>query len=121
MKIRSDAMSLLKKFVAGASCPVNLDEPDKTMFGPRIEAIAKSNGSPVITVEHVKEYWYTLHNGLVKQRYERGRLVTREDAQNCMVSIARHKGRLFSFHGGKLVCSVTEEEAKIIGENTPDI
>lgn len=121
MKIKSDAISLLKKFAAGAPCPINFDKIENTMFWPRLEAIAKSKRITEITVEVVKEYWFTLHNGLVKQRYEIGRLVSREEAQNCMVSTAMHQGKLFCFHGGLLVCSVNEEEAKIIRENTPEL
>jgi hypothetical protein len=118
MKIKSDAKSLLKRFVAGAPCPVNLDEPEKTMFGPWLEAIAKGKK---ITIEMVKKYWFTLHNGLVKQRYEIGHLVTKEDAQNCMVSVAMHQGRLFCFHGGRSVCSITKEETKTIKQHTPKL
>ena len=119
MKAKRDAMSLLKKFTAGASCPIDFDNLEETMFWPRLVAIAEAQGSSKITVEIVKKYMFVDHNRLVEKEYELGCSTNREAAQKCMTSSAMHQGELFCFHGEKSVCPITEEEAGLIRDNTP--
>lgn len=118
--ITKEALELTKKFAAGAPCAVDFNNIESTMFWPHYEVIAKRMELPEVNVAVVKEYWFILHNDIVLKRFERGDLEF-EKAYNCMVRAGEHDGKLFCFHGGLFICSITEQEAEIIKKHTPEL
>ncbi len=117
--INSDALELTNKFTKGAPCPINKNM-EETMFWPFYEKIAKDSGFDEITVEVVKEYWFTVHNRLVVKRFHAGHL-DREKAINCMVrAIKIENSQLACIHGGFIVCDISEDEFRnLIEKNRP--
>jgi hypothetical protein len=120
MQITEKALSLTKKFAAGAPCPVNFRCIENTMFWPWYEAITRKKGFAKVTTDIVKEYWFKIHNDIVLERFRAGNLNLLQ-AKNCMVRTGMKRKSLFCFHGGKPVCSITEKEAEIIAEHTPEL
>jgi len=110
------ALELVKKFVQGAPCKVNLENIEKTMFHPHLEAIARESGLQEITVDVVKKYWFKIHNRIVAKRFKLGQL-NLQQAKNCMVRSEKKGSNMVCIHGGVEVGSITKEEADHLEQN----
>lgn len=117
MKITEKALKLTKKFAAGASCKIDFNHMETTMFWPFYEAIAKRKKKKKIDEEIdekvVKQYWFKIHNDIVFKQFQKGDL-TVEQARNCMVCPSKKENKLVCIHGGIIVCAINSKEAKIL-------
>lgn len=85
--ITKAALGLTKRYAAGASCKVNFENIEKTMFYPHYEKIAREQGFSEIRREIVKKYWFKIHNRIVIELFLKGKYNLRQ-ADNCLVHSA---------------------------------
>jgi len=113
MNTNQEALELIKKFVAGASCATIDLSPDGIklkMFWHPCEKIATDMGFSEINSIVFKKYMFEVHNEMVLDIFKAGGCNFKE-AVDCMVrAIKIEDQKLACIHGGVVVCSMTAQE-----------
>ncbi len=76
------ALELTKRYAASASCEIDLENIENTMFYPHYKDLARGTGKIGWTV--VRKYWFQIHNTIVIKLFLRGKSAL-EQANKCLI------------------------------------